>query len=246
MPADMDTLSLAMWKEPRMNRNLLTVAVVVAAAFGIGWTVSHYTGSQGGGVAVVDLDEIAKQLGRSDQMANTVQATAGKLSDSLAKAGNQLNAQLNQIKAGLGEQPTQEEAQKYLQTQRAAQLQFNQYTQQVRSALDQTRVKLVADFRTETRPHAQKIAKEKGLDTVFTKNDAVVFAFDDAVDITDEVIALMKAEGLAAAPAAAPAPSPAAPASSAPEYQPTESQVVPASATAPAQEAAAPAGETAQ
>jgi Skp family chaperone for outer membrane proteins len=238
----MDNLSLAMWKEPGMNRNLMTAAVAVVAAFAVGWACSNYTSSKGG-VAVVDLDEIAKQLGRSEQMANTVQATAGTLSDRLVKAGNQLNAQLAKMKAGLGEMPSQEDAQKYLQTQRAAQLQFNQATQQVRNALDQTRVKLVADFRTETRPHAQKVAAEKGLHTVFTKNDAVVFAFDDAVDITDEVIALMKAEGLAAAPTAAPAQ--AAPASSAPEYQPeAPSQVVPASATAPAQETAAPAAGT--
>ncbi|MEM1296569.1 MAG: OmpH family outer membrane protein, partial [Verrucomicrobiota bacterium] len=61
--------------------------------------------------------------------------------------------------------------------------------------LNRDEVALVQNFRNEVRPVAVKIALERGFTIVLTKNEAVLFAYDDNFDITEEVIRRMAAPG---------------------------------------------------
>lgn len=216
-----------------MNRYGLVIGAAAIAAIVGGISASLLSGSSAGGIAVVDLDEVARQLGRDAEMVNSIQTQAGQLSQKLTAVQQDANQKLQQIRASLGEQPTEDQAKQFLQIQRNAALQLNQLRQRAESSLGQHRLQLVGQFREQTKPIATKVAKEKGLTTVFTRNDAVVFSFDDAVDITDEVVAEMKAAGLASSPsqkAPTATPAPTTPASS----------QQPATAAAPQPEAAGP------
>lgn len=213
-----------------MNRSAITTVVAVVAAFGVGLTWSFFTGSSHGSVAIVDLDEVARRIGRDKEMVESVQTQASALNSQLIKIQNQANQELSKFRAGLNEdqQVTNEEAQQYVRVQRSAQVKLSQIQQQAKVGLNQHRQQLVSQFRKDAQPIAAKIAKERGFDSVITRNDTVVFSFDEAVDITDDVVKLMSAEmparpakktapkatkppvkksGTPAATAAAPAPS---------------------------------------
>lgn len=203
-----------------MNRQALTTIVAVVAAFSVGLTWTYFTSQPAGGVAIVDLDKVAHELGRDLEMVESVKTQAGALNQTLANAQKQAVSALQNIRVGLGEEPSEEDAKKFVLAQRQAQLQLNQLKQQAEVRINQHRQQLVSKFRSEAKPIASKIAKERGLTAVVTANDTV-FSFDDTVDITDEVIALMSAEAPAKtvtpASSTAPAPKPAAaPAETAP------------------------------
>lgn len=189
-----------------MNRSAITTVIAVVAAFSVGLTWSYLTGSGHGSVAIVDLDEVARRLGRDKEMVESVQTQAGALNQRLVAAQNSAVQQLNQVKASLNEdeQITNEEAQQFVRLQRSAQLQLNQLQQQARTGLNQHRQQLVSQFRKDAQPIAMKAAKERGFDSVVTRNDTVVFSYDSSVDITEDVIKLMSAE-MPARPAAKPA-----------------------------------------
>lgn len=200
-----------------MNRSAMTTVVAVVAAFSVGLTWSYFTsGSRPGGVAIVDLDEVARRLGTDKEMIESVQNQAGALNQRLVAAQESAVKQLNQVRSNLGEdqQITNEEAQQFVRLQRSAQLQLNQLQQQARLNLNQHRQQLVGEFRKTAQPIAARVAKEKGFDSVVTRNDSVVFSYDNSVDITEDVIKLMSAEMPARpAPKATPrSETPAAPA----------------------------------
>ena len=58
-------------------------------------------------------------------------------------------------------------------------------------ALNQQQVALIQGFRNKIRPIAISIARERGFSIVITKNEAVLFAYDEAFDITEDVIRRM-------------------------------------------------------
>lgn len=179
-----------------MNRSAITTVVAVVAAFSVGLTWSYFTGSHHGSVAIVDLDEVARRIGRDKEMVEAYQTQASALNSRLVQIQNKANQDLNKFRAGLKEdnQVTNEEAQQYVRVQRNAQVKLNQLKQQANIGLNQHRQQLISQFRKDAQPIAAKIAKERGFDSVITRNDTVVFSFDEAVDITDDVVKLMSAE----------------------------------------------------
>lgn len=179
-----------------MNRSAVTTAVAVVAAFGLGLAWSYFTSSQAGGVAVVDLDEVARRLGRDQEMVESIRTQSGALTQRLAAAQKSANDQLGKLRASLQEdqQISNEEAQQYVRVQRSAQVQLNQLQQQANLSLNQHRQQLISQFRKDAQPIVKRVAHEKGFDSVVTRNDTVVFSFEDSVDITEDVIKLMSAE----------------------------------------------------
>ncbi|QDT32331.1 OmpH family outer membrane protein [Thalassoglobus polymorphus] len=179
-----------------MNRSSMLTACALVAAFGIGLTWSYFTNQQSGGVAIVDLDEVARRIGRDKEMVDSIQTQAGALNKTLVAAQQSAVNQLNKAKstANEDEQITNEEAQQFVRMQRNAQVQLTQLQQKARLNLNQHRQGLVSQFRKDAQPIAAKVAKERGFDSVVTRNDTVVFSYDKTVDITEDVIKQMSAE----------------------------------------------------
>lgn len=162
-------------------------------------------------VAVIDLDAVARALNRDDVIVQQINS-----------ANQQLGAQLGQVATNL-QQQLQEEVEKYevmgdeaqaeLQQKTAVanqQLQQTQRLAQVRAA--QFRQAVIQQFRNEVQPYASAVAKKNGAAVIITVATPMLW-WEPAVDITDEVIADMRAAGLEAAdepaaqqPAAQPAP----------------------------------------
>ncbi len=193
-----------------MPRTTMTFALCALIALGAGAAGSWLTRSKGG-VAVVDLDRVAKELGRDVQMANDLRANQSNLASQLQTVEKNAVDQLNKIKVDLGETPEPDKLKEFAQKAQNAQVNFNSLQKQAIAAIGQRRDLLVASFRQEARPVAEKVAKANGAAAVVTKNDAFLFSFDNTIDITDQVITEMRnAPKTAPATPSAPAPKTAA------------------------------------
>lgn len=183
---------------------LMTVSVIACAVVGCNKseTPTAEAPANPGAVAVIDLDEVARQLGRDIEMANSIKAAQKTLNERLAEVQIKYRDEFTKKKDELGEEPAEEELQSLQAFGQQANLQFNQVVQTAKNNLNKHRIGLISDFRKDAKPIAQEVAKEKGLNIIITKNDSVVFSYETAVDITDEVVAQMREKGYAAPPAA--------------------------------------------
>lgn len=194
-------------------RKVLATAGVVCAAMVAGCQ------PQGGaaGVAIIDLDAIARALGRDDVIAQQINVANQQLAGQLGQVATNLQ---QQVQARRDEyEVIGDEAEQELQELTAVANQRLQQTQQLaqqRSA--QFRQAVINSFRNEVTPYASKIASARGAVAVVTVATPMLW-FDAKADITDEVIAAMREAGAgleraappatAVAPAATVAPAPA-------------------------------------
>ena len=182
-----------------MPRNTMTFFLCTLIALGAGAAGSRLTRSNGG-VAVVDLDRVAKELGRDVQMLNDLRANQNDLAGKLSAIEKSAVAQLNELKSGLGESPEREQLQEFAQKKQTAQVNLGNLQKQAVTAIGQRRDQLVANFRQEARPVVERIAKSQGANAVITRNETILFSFDNTIDITDAVVAEMRLAPPAAAP----------------------------------------------
>lgn len=194
-------------------RKVLATAGVVCAAMVAGCQ------PQGGaaGVAIIDLDAIARALGRDDVIAQQINVANQQLAGQLGQVATNLQ---QQVQARRDEyEVIGDEAEQELQELTAVANQRLQQTQQLaqqRSA--QFRQAVINSFRSEVTPYASEIASARGAVAVVTVATPMLW-FDAKADITDEVIAAMREAGAgleraappatAVAPAATGAPAPA-------------------------------------
>jgi len=171
---------------------LSIVAVCSIGCEKFGSDDAHAT-SRLGGVAIIDLDKLATQLGRDVQMVDSLQQQQQSLSEQLKVVQASFVEQIDQKKVEFGEELTDEQTQQLLGMQQQAGFKLNQARQRAIGNLNQHRVQLIASFREEVKPVVRKVAAAKGLSIVITKNDTVVFTHEDTVDITDDVALALKA-----------------------------------------------------
>ena len=173
---------------------LRTWTSVVAAVFlvtnlGCGWL-----GDSGpsGGVAVVDLDEIAKQVGADDEIATAIKLYEANLNSQLQGMRTGYVQQLKERKEQIGENPTEEQSKQLASINRQININLVSAQQQANSHLSSQRGTLIMQFRTKVAPAAEEIARNKGLSIVVPKNEGWLLAVDERVDITNEVAAALK------------------------------------------------------
>jgi len=193
-------------KEASVRTTIFAMAALLLAA-SVGCNKTETAQAPGGGVAVIDLDEVARRLGRDLTMTESLKAREGSLTQQLSTVQANYTKQLTDKKDAFGAELTEDQTRALLQMQQQANLQLNQVKQKAVANLTQHKTQLIAQFRDEVKPIAQAAAKARGYSVVATKNDAVVFTYDSAHDITDDVVAEMSKAGYKA-----PAPVLAAPA----------------------------------
>lgn len=189
---------------------LMTGTAVWLTGCGMQFGKSSAT-SATGGLAVVDLEKVASETGKSIQFKEMLQATESVLNQQLAQATNNAKSQLGEKAKELGEAPTEEQQKQFAKTRYEYATALNQLQTQAGSKFNQYKMDQVAKFRAEIKPIALEIARERGLSVVVPKNDGLLLAVDSGVDITEDVIKAYreKRPAAAAAPAAATAPKPA-------------------------------------
>jgi len=183
-------------KESEMRFTLLGL-VVLAVSFNLTGCGSKNqqsdSGSDTGDVAVIDLDKVAKELGRDAQMVNSLQQRQETLNQKLLAVQTSFRNQIAEQKRKVGDEPIREEAQHLLRMQQQANIQLNQERQKAQTNLGYHKAQLITSFRDDVRPVALQVAAEKGLDLIVTKNDNVIFAHHQEIDITDEVVSRLSA-----------------------------------------------------
>ncbi len=177
-------------------------------------------GPASGGVAIVDLDLVAKRLGRDVAMGRLIENGRASLNQQLQDLQVSLNEKYEAKKLALNAEPPQNPPAEGAQTddlaklQRQLNFQLAQARRSAQSEINNYGRRLIQQFRAEVTPAAEEVAAARGLGVVVTKNDNVLLTFNPAHDITDEVIAKLRqraatsggaAVKTAARPAAAPA-----------------------------------------
>jgi len=142
-----------------------------------------------GGVALIDLDAVAKRLGREAAIIRELQDAGNPMGDQLTEARKELQAEFEKAKSDIGTKPTEADLQKLAELERNFNTQLQQKQQQAQQELNAKRVALVNRFREEVKPVALKIAAAKSLGAVLIKTDMTVLANDPDIDITDAVVA---------------------------------------------------------
>lgn len=173
-----------------MTKNVLTVLAAVITSCCVCLTISWATQPRVG-VAVVDLDEVSRQLGRQASMQQSLQEKTQVAQKTLAAIEQDAVVQLQEARRSLGENPTKEQAQNFQKMQQSATLQFNQLKQKAEQQVSGHRQQLVSQFREQARPVVARVAKEHGFSTVITRNDMFLFSYEQAVDITSDVVKAM-------------------------------------------------------
>lgn len=158
---------------------------------------SYSSNTTQGNVAIVDLDEAAKQLGLSEQWSAQLSAQQAKVNEQLVNYQQQLNEQLkakqDEVVAAIATDalPQQAELATYQQELNGK---LRQAKTQAEQHLTTTRTQIIHNFRDMAKQISMDVALENGYDVVLTKNDSVVFNYSPNSDITAQVVERLKAE----------------------------------------------------
>lgn len=172
--------------------------------------------AQKGGVAILDIDAVARELGVEDSVKTLLQTMQDNLNIELKKTQASFQAQMKNIETLAGPNPNEDQKAQLLQANQRLNSEFNKLRQQAQRTLQQERITRINQFREKLKPLALEAAKAKGLDVVIMKVTPPVYAYSDSVDITVDTAARAVKAGLkektSVKPAATPAVTPAKPA----------------------------------
>lgn len=167
-------------------------ALVCGAGCGLNSDSSGEGGS--GGLAIVDLDKVAQQLGRDAEIKEALRQKEASLNQHLKETQSSLNAQYEQQKQEIDTLPSDEKTQRLRALQAQVATRLNQARRKAQSDIIAFKAGLIAEFREDVKPVARKIAQSRGLSIVVPKHDGFVLTFEPAVDITAEVAEQLKAK----------------------------------------------------
>jgi Skp family chaperone for outer membrane proteins len=195
-------------KEFWMRSVSLCVALAAGAMLlaGCGFQPGGQTASAKGGLAVIDLDQVAKSVGRTQEINESWKVRKSALDQQLQAAQKSFKEQIEAKEAEFGDQPTDEQKQTIAAYKQQANAKLLEAGRKAQANLEQYRNQMVASFRDEVRPFAKQVASEKGLSVVIPRNEGFLLSIDEGVDITNDVILSFQSKKPAAAPTAAAKP----------------------------------------
>jgi len=146
----------------------------------------------GNPILVVDLDAIAKATGQSEHMQKELEFANLKLTEQLKLVASQLEVKVADKKEKLSKSPTDAELKELQDYALNAQQQLaNTKNIAIQQSTD-FRSDLILRFRSNVREIAGEIALNSGAKLILLSNYETIW-FDPSADITDEVIAIMRA-----------------------------------------------------
>lgn len=141
---------------------------------------------------IVDLDAVAKATGKQDLMQKELEFANLRLTEQLKLLASQLEESVSEEKDKLGKSPSSTEKQQLESLVLQAQQQLLNSKNLAVQQSSEFRSDLILRFREEVKNIAQKIAKRSGSKLILISNYETIW-FDPSADITDEVIALIRA-----------------------------------------------------
>jgi len=176
-----------------MKVAMKSVLTVLLTLMLIGGAEVATASSMRGRVAVVDLDAIAKTLGRDKAITNEVGRYLKTKQADINKERDQLKAKLAKEEKKLGKSPKPKQKAEYESMARQSELQLRKDVIDARRGAAQLRAKLINEFTGEVQPVAARLAREKGFGLVLVKQPGMLF-IDGSADITAQVTKVLKAK----------------------------------------------------
>ncbi|MFK8027362.1 MAG: OmpH family outer membrane protein [Gammaproteobacteria bacterium] len=140
-------------------------------------------------ILVVDIDAVAKAIGRQEIMQKELEAKNIKLTKELEIIASNIEESLVEEKTRLGNAPSTQEKQKMNELVTQASQQLTNKKQIAIQKSEEYRSELLQAFRNEVGKIAQQIASRSRGKLVLMSNNEMLW-FDPSADITDEVIAV--------------------------------------------------------
>ncbi len=164
----------------------LLLAVVMSGCdqFPVGGSVNATT-------VVVELEAVAKVTGQDTVIAEKMTTMREELNIQLNDFVADLEQQLVEAKAELGDSSDEAAQQRFQEIAAQAQQQLAQQRTLVQQKAQQYQTGLVLDFRKTVEPVAAKIASARGASVILIY-DPMMLWFDPSIDITDEVIGALR------------------------------------------------------
>lgn len=143
--------------------------------------------------ALIDLDVIAKELGRDEVFKQQVTSAEQQLQTQLIAIRDELQGKVNREEGALHENSSNLDKQRVQQLTLQAQQALREKQLEAQQKSNQLKAELISKFREEVKIFAQPIAQTLGFKMVKVISADVLW-FDTSLDITDEVIAKMLAQ----------------------------------------------------
>jgi Skp family chaperone for outer membrane proteins len=140
------------------------------------------------GVAVIDIERVAKETGQSEAINKELDAYKQQLQSKLTEVQTNLTKQINDKKDAIGKKPTEAQREELAQLFGNAKKQYQQAQQTATQNLESKRSQLIISVRDKIRPVARKVANSRGKNVVLVKSDILILDYDTSADITDAVI----------------------------------------------------------
>lgn len=174
-----------------MNGYMKSTAVALFSLMLLAGCGQDKTEKLHGLVAIVDLDKIARTLGRDIVMDEKVKKYVQEQQNTINKLREELKKKLQDEEKKLGKKPKKKAKEKYAEMSRQAEFKLRQDIALAEREAKQLRTRLIRAFRSEVEIIAMKIASEDGFSLVFIKQPAMLY-IDPTVDISNAVVATMQ------------------------------------------------------
>ena len=173
-----------MQRKPDSVEWILGGIIVVAVLF-----VWYSSKSKNDSVAIIRLDEIAKETGRDVQAGEVLMKERAALESDFMRQQKLLQEDIATKREEFGENPTPEQAKNLQLMQQQMQSRLMQSRQRGQAKLKNRQMEQMQEFMVELQPIIIKLCTEGNYSVVLDQSmGRVVFYADPIVDITDAVI----------------------------------------------------------
>ncbi len=164
-------------------------------------------GASGGGrdaVVVIDAAAVSRALGRDQQIQQRLTSAGQQLQQQVQQEQAKYRAEIEAKRETFGPTPTDQQQAELGQMAQEANRRLNELNQQAQQRMQQVQSQLVNQFREELQPIARRLAEEHGASIAMVDSGNLLW-YADAIDVTDQAIAALRAADKdAASQAAAP------------------------------------------
>ena len=137
---------------------------------------------------MVDLDSVAKAIGKDLAMSAEAEQKIAQLNQELAQLQSAMNRHLAGKRDELGEDLTDAQKRQLLVAKAKLESQYRDKKAIAERKFARYKQELVEQFREETKPILREVAARRGLSIVIPKNDALLLTVANEVDLTDDVV----------------------------------------------------------
>lgn len=176
-----------MQRKPDSVEWILGGIIVVAVLF-----VWYSSNSSKNSVAIIRMDDIAKETGWDVQMGDIFRKERAAIESDIMRQQQLLKSDIDAKREEFGANPTPEQVEILRVMQQQMQAQTMQLRKRSQESLQKIQMQQMQDFIGELQPIILKLSAEGNFTVVLDRTRSNVFYADPTTDITDAVVAELK------------------------------------------------------